>query len=399
MPSRLSMRHAVFTAVIGILLTYQNCAQVASDSASSSSTSSYQQSLPFAYKTTIDTVSFMSCLDIQDPVEMRAYFTIRAGAYGNGSRKADGSLNPPSGIALTDAFRSATSYYTNTDRARAFSQSDKNSGTRLMLSIRDRSNYQSHWATTQTLPQYEVDSFLPQLDSSEISGPLASSTAATGSTPAQTYNYFPGANDQRLVEASLRFYKSKGDLDATRATLEGNGILVAGYSVSPDELNMGLRGDKDASATSIYGSGFLLSFSLGQNLAGGSFSSGERRVLASVQEKDLATATMANATTWDCSSTYRFMIVRPEDAAGKCIPTVDRFSNTTQQAALEAVRRVLRVEDWFVDLTNHCVVPKRTGDYCYGKNLGTRVIQYAATSCIDDATHACPHYVSVCIRR
>ena len=67
------------------------------------------------------------------------------------------------------------------------------------------------------------------------------------------------------------------------------------------------------------------------------------------------------------------MVIRPEDlAAGRviCNAQVDRPNGTTQQAALNAVRRVLRVEDWFVDLDHHCIIPKHTGDYCYGTHLG-----------------------------
>lgn len=397
MPSRLNMRHAAMVATVGILLLYQNCAQAPSDEGTNSQ-ASYQESLPFGYKATLDTVSFMSCLDIQDPVEKRAYFTLRVGAYANQTLKTDGSQNAPSGLTMTDEFRAATSYYTATDRARSFSQSSKNAGARLSLSIRDRSNYQSHWATSQTLPEYELDSLLPSLDSTEVAGPLATIPAPVGTQPAQMFNYFPGSNTQRLIEGSLRFYKSKGDMDSTRAMLEGNGILVAGYAASQDELNPLLRGATEASRSSVYGTGYMLSFSLGANLSGGAFSSGERRVLSSVQEKDLDTGQMAVAPGWNCSAAFRFMVVRPEDAAGKCLPTVDRFANATQQTQLEAIRRVLRVEDWFVDIANRCVVPKRTGDYCYGKNLGTRVIQYYATACIDNATQACPHYVSVCIR-
>lgn len=133
MPSRLNMRHAAMVATVGILLLYQNCAQAPSDEGTNSQ-ASYQESLPFGYKATLDTVSFMSCLDIQDPVEKRAYFTLRVGAYANQTLKTDGSQNAPSGLTMTDEFRAATSYYTATDRARSFSQSSKNAGARLSLS-------------------------------------------------------------------------------------------------------------------------------------------------------------------------------------------------------------------------------------------------------------------------
>jgi hypothetical protein len=385
MPSRLKLRHAVFTAGIGLLLAYQNCAQAPNDT-DTDLNSSYQTSLPFAFKAQVDTLAYMSCLDMSDAVEKRAYFTFRLGAY----------RNTVAGLSLTDDFRTATQYYTTTDRALAFAQSDHNAGARLTLSIRDRGNYQSLWSTSTTLPQYELDSFLPPLEGEEIAGPLAATTKG------QFVNYFPGSSDKRLIEASLRFYKSKGDMDNTRATLEGNGLLAVAYAASADELDTALRGpgDFDEGATStakyVYGSGYQVSFSLANNIAGQPFQNGERRVLTSVSEKNLETGVSNGSSIWDCAN--RFMIVRPEDAVGRCNTGVDRYANATQQKQLEAIRRVLRVEDWFVDMTHLCVVPKRTGDYCYGKNLGTRTIQYSAVTCVDNGTQACPHYVSVCIR-
>src|SRR5690606_13850467 len=104
---------------------------------------------------------------------------------------------------------------------------------------------------------------------------------------------------------------------------------------------------------------------------------------------------------WDCSANYQFMVVRPEDkAAGRvnCDPIVDKYNNATEQAALNAIRRVLRVEDWFVDVARKCIMPKRTGDYCYGAVQG-RTVQYGLASCLNSATTMCPHFVSVCIKR
>ena len=98
--------------------------------------------------------------------------------------------------------------------------------------------------------------------------------------------------------------------------------------------------------------------------------------------------------------------MRPQDVVNRlviCNATVDSYSDTNSQAALTAIRRVLRVEDWWVDTANHCIMPKNTGDYCYGGDIGTSAIAYPAAaannSCINNSTTAvCPHFVSVCIR-
>ncbi len=393
MPARLQKRHFVVLAGISLLLSFQNCAPPAADSGLNSA-SSYQSKLPFAYQPVLDTIAYMSCSEISAAVEPRAYFSFRAGAY-----------NPQTGgISISDAFRDATSYYTPTDRARAFAESDLNGNTRLTLSIRQAGNFQKVWATDQISPGEETDSFLPPLDNDEIAGPLAASTKG------QMINYFPGTNTQRLVEASLRFMKFENVASDTRINIDsGASMLVAGFSNTADESDVRLRSPYDvalpgqtlpansSNTSSVFGRGYQFNFALPIGLQ-----AGDRRVISSsgIREMDL-TNKQTISSNWDCGTNYQFIVVRPEDQfAGRvtCLARPDVFSNATQQAALDAVRRVLRVEDWFVDVANHCVMPKRTGDYCYGSTLGARTIQYGLASCLTSATTECPHFVSVCIR-
>ncbi|NJL24732.1 MAG: hypothetical protein HC902_05895 [Calothrix sp. SM1_5_4] len=190
MSSRLKLRHALAVAGVGIVLSFQNCAQPPEDSGLYSA-SSYQSKLPLAYDAKVDTISYMSCSGITADVEKRAYFSFRTGAY-----------NPlTGGISITDEFRAATKYYSPTERAKVLSVSDKNANTRLNLSVRLRSNLQSIWAQNELRLGEEIESFLPPLSSSEIAGPL-------GAVSQGSYiNYFPGAQNQRLMEASLRFYQ------------------------------------------------------------------------------------------------------------------------------------------------------------------------------------------------
>lgn len=394
MSRRLKMRHYLMAALIGGLLMFQNCSTPPDDSTTtgtSNSSTGFQSTLPLAVKPQLDTVAYMSCSEIKAAVEKRAYFTFRAGAY-----------SPTTGgLMLTDEFRNATKYYSNTERARVFSSSDLNSDTRFNLSIRSASNYQSPWISEELRVGEEVESFLPPLDAPEISGPLAASQ------PGAMINYFPGPQEKRLIEASLRFYKFENVMKDTRANLEGGGsspgrsLLVAGFSGSSDELNTFLRGPNTSAITGeaspVYGKGYFVNFALPQG-----YSAGERRVLSSVQEIDLQTSPPSPSTgLWDCNQVFQFAVVRPEDKKKGlvlCNATVDRYADATQQAMLTAIRRVLRPEDWFVDLGNRCVIPKRTGDYCYG-DLAGRTIQYGGSSCTNSTTTLCPHFVSVCIRR
>jgi len=389
MPSRLKLRHAFLVVGIGVILSFQNCAQAPEESSQDgmSEAEEFESSLPMAYQFKLDTIGYMSCSGIETPVEKRAYFSIRAGAYNNQT----------GGLSLTAPYRSATQYYTATHRAQALATSDVNRDTRLSLSVRSRANLQSIWSQDQVSVGEEIDSFLPSLDTPYIAGPLAAAPAGAW------INYFPGYQSKRLMEASLRYYRFENVAKATRTRLESSAAdesayLVAGYSGSDDELDTVLRKPGGVDNSRAWGVGYQLGFSLPQGYA-----SGERRVLSpasSIQEVDLVTGQVV-AANWDCNSSYQFQIVRPEDkAAGKvvCNAIVDRYSDAGQQASLNAIRRVLRVEDWYVDLANRCVMPKRTGDYCYGP-LNGRTVQYGLANCLNSGATMCPHFVSVCIRR
>jgi hypothetical protein len=385
--ARLKLRQALALVVLGGLLTFQNCSDAPSNN--DQTQSSYNESLPFAYSAKVDTVAYMSCSEIKTSVENRAYFSYRVGAYNNST----------GGLTLTDPFRTATQYYQTADRANAFAQSDLNSNTRLNLSVRLRSNSQSVWSTGSTRAGFEIDSFLPQLDSPDVAGPLA------GVANGRMMNYFPGSGAQRLMEASLRFFEFENVSVETRNNLEGSGspaYLAVAYSNTADELDTSVRvpgvnpvnSTQPVTAAMAYGTGYAFTFALPAGTT-----AGERRVISSLQEVDLSTSRNV-AAAWDCSSSYQFMILRPEDVAAGLVTcaTGPDLATSSQTAALNAVRRVLRVEDWYVDMNRHCVVPKNTGDYCYGSLQSGQSIQYTSVACTNSGATLCPHWVSVCIR-
>ncbi len=391
MSPSLKLRHAFFAVICGVLLLFQNCAQPPENN---SAVSSFADKLPIAVDVQLDTIAYMSCSNIKDPVEKRAYFTIRAGAYTPGK----------SGLQMREDFRKATEYYGATDRAKLFASSAANGDTRLNLSIRSAGNYQSPWVADDLRAGEDVDSFLPPLDSAFIAGPVAAARSGAW------INYFPGSGDKRLVEASLRYYKFEDNMVRTRQKLETSSgsdaaFMVAGFSSSSDELNLGLRSPSGSSAppggaVPIYGRGFLFGFTQPVGYSGSS----DRRALGAIREFDLTAypPRELSQNQWSCPTGNQFIIVRPEDIVNgraTCARIPDRVRAGTNDAAeLQALRRVLRVEDWFVDMTRHCIVPKRTGDYCYGDQLGTRTISYGTTSCVNDANTVCPHFVTICVR-
>ena len=391
MAIRLKKSHGIAVVVVGMLLTYQNCAQVGNDGVSASS---YDDNVPFAYDARPDTLAYMSCSEITADLSgvdnRRAYFSYRMGAY----------TPYASGVTLNKTFRQFTSEDTPEVRAQTLASSAKNGNTRLSFSIRRRSEIQRAWFETPGL-KTSIDGFLPPMDAAEVAGPLS----AKQTSPNIYTNYFPSANDDRLMEASLSVIASEANAQTLRNNLEQGGdpsYLVMGYSGSSDELDMTLRTPITYAAdqttvvatpiTRAYGLGFQASFGTPSGLVT------TRRVLSAVTEIDLTTGAVT-AANWQCPAANQYMIVRPEDSATTCArqpdPPVEK-----QTDVLKTIRRVLRTEDWYVDLNNHCVVPKGPADVCYGATLAGRTITYGQ-SCSFYAANGttCPHYVSVCVRR
>lgn len=389
---KIKMKHFLFVLGLCLPLVYQNCAQSPENADELNSATAYKSGLPFAFDTKVDTIGYMSCSDISSDVNPRAYFSFRVGAY-----------NPATGgLSVTQDFINQTTYYSNTDRGRALAESARNSATLLSLSIRKATDLQSLWTNGDVaVPGEDLDAMLPVLESDQIAGPVAAGKAGV------RINYFPGAGDKRLLEGSLRFMKSEDDSRALRDTLDNkSAFLVTGYSDTPDEGDTILRSPSnfndstggEPSKTAVYGTGYGVGFGLANGM-----SSGDRRVLAQtgVSEINLENGAVSS-TNWVCAQNYQFIVVRPEDIKAQkanCGTGPDSASTPAQRSALRAIRRVLRVEDWYVDVINHCVVPKDTGDICYGANIGTRAIQYGAAQCTNTSATACPHFVSVCLRQ
>lgn len=412
MSRRLNMRHLLVTAAIGTLLLFQNCSAPPED-ASFSTSSSYENRLPLAVEGQVDTIGYMSCSEMPNDPEPRAYFSFRALAFKNST----------GGLRVSREYLEKTRYFSNTDRARSFANSEANGDTRFSLSIRSAANYQSIWKAEELRVGKAIEGLMSPLDSNQVSGQLASAVKDVNSllnTPMNVRdpnagipwtNYFPGSETKRLIEGSLRFYKLDDDAVKTRNALETRqSLLVAGFSAGADELNTSLRVPPSVTAAPgypppVYGRGYYLRFGLPSG-----YQSGEKRVLASglgpaagVEEVDLSQSQPTPVSgTWDCSSTYQFQVVRPEDAvttSPNYVPCARAADPVNMPAQLQAIRRVLRVEDWYVDLAGRCVVPKNSGDYCYGNNIQNRRIQYGSPNCTNSTTTLCPHFVSVCIRQ
>lgn len=382
---------SVIALVVATLLLFQNCADPLE--LSSQDSLSFNDQLPFAFNTKLDTVAFMSCARVPPGFNKRAYFTFRAGAY-----------RSKSGIKLTDNFLSTMAEFTPASRAQAIADSPANSGSTLQLSVRKpKGSYQSI-LTNSGSPVSGIDFFniLLPLDTPEIANVL------TELQPGQTVRYFPGLSglDNRRLEGSLFFNDTEKKISDVQTSFQQGGMLALTYAPSPNNEFIARPGEQN----SVFGQGMQMTFSPAPGR-----SNGASRVISNIAEFDLETGQSSGleVRNWTCGSSLALIIARPGDAHG-CIATDDQSSinlasgNSSTQIAnntkrMEQIRSILPIEDWYVDLSRNCVLPKVADSSCYGNTAGMTVIYNPATACSasdDSASKSayCAHYVSICTR-
>lgn len=379
MLKRLNVRHVFGVIALGTILIFQNCSDPTPSDQDSAS--SYTKDLPFAYKASLDTIAYMSCSRMAASYERRAFFTFRAGAY-----------TPIGGLGLNTDFAEATKYYTLTQKKQAFNESAKNANTRLQLAIRGTSNFQTVLTSTGTPADgTSLGTMMTNLGGDAVASHLASMV------PGDIKHYFPSAETNRLMASSLRFNEGN-EADVAKRIRDRmdnrEALLALTFTDTDSAMDAKARGSEGVSSTSAYGRGYQMVFGTPLNWA-----TAERRIIQSVNEVELSTNLPSVSATWVCPTSMQFVMIRYEDIAlvPSCARAVDSYTNATQQQALEVIRRVLPVEDFYVDVVNRCIVPKAhiSSQSCYGNRSGLGAINYSSGSCSGDA---CPHYVSVCVK-
>jgi len=410
--ARIKLGHIVFLVIVGLLGTFQNCSQ-SLDTTGQDMLSQAQTNLPFAYVATADTISYMSCSRMPTTLDTSAYFSLRVGAYNAGA-----------GLSLTSGFQQATQYYSPVNRGQALSQSTANSGATLQLSVRQLGNYQNvlSGAGSAVAPGLDTGPFLSELDTNPMASQLGSLINGAFN------NYFQGSflnftGGTGLMQSSLIFMESETATLSVRQHLNNRqAILALTFTESAASGDTSARAPAGASdANVVYGTGYLLQFSAPPAYPG--WATSDQRVLSSVTEMDLGGGTLPQpAHSWTCSASDQYKIVIPTDvfptSTGSnfvCLKQPDpqlSSLSAADQARLTAIRNVLPVSSWYVDLANHCVVPKNSAALtsCYGDRSqilqnGVPVnIEYTSGSCtaFDQSTQVignCPHWVSVCTRQ
>lgn len=395
---KLTLGAGLLAIVAAVILLFQNCADpldLASEDALS-----YNNQLPFAFEATVDTLSYMSCSNVPASYESRALFTFRAGAF-----------TSEAGLRLSSAFHAQTGNFSVAQRAQALSESARNRQSILQMAIRPKMQYQSILTASGSNVREGKDyySLLGELDSPEIAEAL--SALAVG----DWINYFAGVLglDNRSVEGSLYFLDSETIANSVRTQLNDSGVLTFTYAPGTTG-EYAARGPSSGSETAVYGAGFELGFRLPPGR-----SSGVRRALDDNDIREISLETNSpsgvNMAAWSCPNDLALKIVRVQDLASvTCNREPDSITALSDpNSRLSIIRRILPVEDWYVDTTNNCIVSKHEDDMkCYGSATDVTVVYSTGSACdngkadldgdgsldVTDNTKVCAHYVSVCTR-
>ena len=398
---------------VSVLALFQNCSQgVPGDGLTNVEKAAAEMN--FAYDTTIDQIAYMSCNMMGTTAfDQSAYFTFRAGAYRFG------------GIELSNTFLSAYAGKTIDWQSQALSMSAANTNTVLQMALRTNANLQSIETTSGTpVLGQDFSNLFEELGTTDMG------TYLLGQTAARVRYMRDGTPSGGRIEGSLYFLNNPTLAQGLRTNLQNNDVFAMTYT---DMQNQGTdqtpaRGPGSvvqnlptpvAGATPypnyledttryVYGKTFRLTFAApSQAMTNTNYANNV--LLTYVTEmnadnpSDLTSLPTGTNGGWTCPTTLRFKIVRYEDAAMVGCNVGPDAAYQGQTDPLWITRNSLRVEDWYVDMVNQCIVPKKPGYGCYGPqpyvqyDLNSTFWEYFPTQ--DTAVNPLPvAFASICTR-
>lgn len=166
--------------------------------------------------------------------------------------------------------------------------------------------------------------------------------------------------------------------------------------------------DNEIEPSSNFGVGLRVEFKkpAGQTWGlGNTHANMPHRVLKSVSDFDLSSPG-SNKMSWNCPTTLQFRIIHPGDLPNDAL-CAKVHDPAVPSDLLKIVRRSLPASDWFVNLAQQCVIPRKsTEGSCYGIDQGLQVRRtpvYGFSAKCNPAMNAsgtgvCSHFVSICVR-
>lgn len=357
----------------------------------------------FAYDSQLDQVAFMSCADLGGLYDTSTYFTFRGGAYRTG------------GIKLADNYFSSISPVVTTvdDKIGYLTQTEANTNTQLQLALRPLTDFQSVYGSGSAAAGRDFSLILDPLGTPEMVEPLI------GLGFGQRIRYMrDGTFEGKRFEGSIQMSDKAENL---RASIMGRNSAIPGklflgltytnpninatHARSPvDFLEEGQTTATISDKNTAYGKGLQIDLAAPP----GAYSGYPDYTMSQVREFDLLNRTSGNVN-WICPDTLKFKIVRNDSSnVNEAICSTDADPDYAVGSDMWRVRQSLRTEDWYVDPTRRCVVPKKVlSTDCYGSDFSRKVQYNISTQCrfdggnpqnTDPNQQACSHWVSICYR-
>ncbi len=377
---------------------FQNCAGPEAPTEKDDETlpivSGLAEKAPFAYDGFFDTLGYMSCSDLTSKTfNPSTYFTFRAGSYRAG------------GLKLKDNYfaRFAEEIETKEEKLELLTTSPANTRTQAQLSIRNLANFQNVFTQNGTpVDGEDFQNLLPGLGTEEMTEYVLS--LPTGQRIRYMRN---GLVTGTRFEASLNFGDSYSLAEGVRNYLSSEAVLSLTFMDLKSASRVVAKGPADIDPNapdqrrSVYGKGLIVRFRQPTPSSGALYGQFPAHTLREVSELSLEDRTdSSQIKAWTCPTSLQFRIVRPQDlvnADAHCTTPVDP---AVVDPTLRMVRRILRVEDWYVDMTNRCIVNKKfQGTGCYGSD--DYIVQYDTSKpCTNgNSKEQCVHYASICYRQ
>lgn len=457
-------RRAVFVAIFGLTLLFgfQNCGKAGFDSVDSAllgqnpnGATAVEAAAPFAYKASFDTIAYNSCFGTT-LAGKTPYFTFRGGAYQSAGVKINKSFMDYARSKLSPSYPNPK--ITPAQFKNLLANSTKNKDAQLLFSVRQLSNLKdpSGIYRTGNTPTVGVDYY-------NVLGPLSDERwldslmikASETEVESDFLRYFLLApRNFRNVEVSHIWNADEALAQQVRSAFISDAALTLTVQ-DPDGTNGKARGPISAGTPAnaanpdpgrAYGTGYKLNF--GVELPAFTYSCtpivdtnvnsptyklyvgcpastyvnpapdylNPNNILSSVQEIDLETS-VTSTSTWSCNPNMRFIVVRPSDQVAICPRGEDALNlqngvipdTAGYYADLEKVRRVLPADQWDVNLTRRCAVPKE-GDCYSDEKIDTKLVrvQYDVTKTCFQALDGvgytttpielCAQHVSICTK-
>ena len=406
-----NMGRAAASVVAGLVLltSFQNCGKAGFDSELDSQSSSgcadpvlatkygcnaaqKVEATPFAFDSGFDTISYLSCA--ADTVEnAMGYFSIKAGAYSTGGVKiksefwdhADANFSP-----VYPAKNLSSNQYKN-----YLADSPKNQKAIPTVAMRAKGDltqiYSTECTGSNVVYGRDIAPLVGDLTESLVMDTLVQKGVAA--------NYFPFSAESKNFEASLSFNRSDSQAKSCRNFLMNKATLALTYMLDETDNYKVRAPDQEAyPVTKAYGKAYSMTFG---SYPGGLASNPDRVVTRLIETNLESPGTTAK--TWNCNRKYK--IVRTQDAATLCPSETfaDLLNKPALRVEMEVLRRQFRADQWDVNVTLQCMVPK-AGTSCYKEEAITPLVEYdISKQCFSSTTGVnanarCLHFATICVR-